>query len=116
MSLAVPALARLINPSLSFKDGRFLLAVAVFLAAMAAGAYGRQAGTVRVLHPGKLLTPEWLTSTPNRFKHDALYWACGHFDRNHAAIERKWRCAGYMLALFVVELALLFAWALGAAA
>ena len=94
VSLAMPALARLINPSLSFADGWFLSAVAVFLAAMAAGAYGRQAGTVRVLHPEKLLAPEWLTSTPNRFKHDALYWAGEHFGCNRAAIEGKWRCAG----------------------
>ena len=112
VSLAVPAFAKLLDQALSFADARFVLAAGAFLAAMAVGVVGRQTGAVRLAHPRGLR--DWLTLPEAQFKYNALYWAGEHFDHNVAAIERKWRCAGAVLALFLVELVLLVSWALGA--
>lgn len=112
VSLAVPALAGALNEALSFDNAWFKLAGIAFLLAVAAGFYGRQAGAVCLADPRELRA--WLTLSDAQFKHDALYWAGEHLARSTAAIKRKWRCATFALALFVVEVALLLVWALGA--
>ena len=112
VSLAVPTLAGTLNEKLSFADKPFVLAAITFLAAVAAGAYGRHTGTVSLADPRVLLGPEWLSLSEAEFKHHALRNAAEQFGRSAAAIERKWRYTGYVLALFAVELALLLVWAL----
>lgn len=111
-SLAVPAVASALNETLSFTDKWFLLAGAVFLVAMAVGVYGRHTGGVALMDPRTLLHG-WLNLSEADFKYGAVYWAADHFADNTKAIERKWRCAGAMLALFGIEVALLLVWALG---
>ena len=111
VSLAVPAFARLLEQTLSFADARFVAAVVVSLAAIAIGVVGRQTGTVRLMHPKELCN--WLTLPEAQFKYNALHWAGEHFDQNTAAVERKWCWVWAMLALFLIELVLLFSWALG---
>lgn len=111
-SLAVPAVASALDETLSFTDKWFLLAGVVFLAAMAVGIYGRHVGGVALADPGVLLRG-WLGLSKAQFKYDALYWAADHFADNTKAIERKWSCAGVMLALFGAEAVLLLVWALG---
>ena len=109
VSLAVPTLAKLLDDSLLFADKWFALACVAFLAAMAIGVYGRHAGTVVLADP-RVLLRGWLSLPEAQFKYDALYWASDHFAHNVGAVERKWRCAGAMLALFLVEAGLLLAW------
>ena len=111
-SLAVPALAKALNDALSFTDKWFLFAGAVFLATVAVGVYGRHTGTVALADPGAVLDNCLEQLSEAELKYNVLYYAADHFDRNAKAIERKWHCAGAMLALFVLEVALLLVWAL----
>ena len=112
VSLPVPAFAKLLDESLSFEDPWFMLAAAAFLAAMAIGVAGRLTGTVKLAHLKVLLHRDWLTLREADFKYSALCEAAAHFDKNAAAIRRKWRCALAILALFGLELSLLVGWTL----
>ena len=112
-SLAVPSLAGALNEDLSFTDKWFVLAAAAFLAAVAVGVCGRHFGAIALVDLEKLLGNCLEPLSEAELKYSVLYYGAEHVHHNARIIKRKWRCAGAMLALFVLEVALLLAWVLG---
>jgi hypothetical protein len=114
-TFGVPAVAKALNPSVSFESGRLHLALFCFAASMIVGIVGQARGSVRLANPA-LIYRNWLHFSEWELKKKAVYWAGEHFEINGALVRSKANVSLVMVVLILIELLFLFTWLMASGA
>lgn len=109
VTLAVPTAAKNYAAAISFRSPFLIAAVVLALVVIADGMFARTRGALALVDPMVLYNksvwrPKW------EFHRNALYFAGKHMESNAALVNAKARVVLRMTCLFVIEMALLFAW------
>lgn len=108
ITAGVPAVARAVQPNISFASGYFLIAVLLFLAGAVIALIARMKGGVLLPNPAAIY--EQLDDEPERFKANAIYFAGTHFQHNVALAQAKLTAAVLATACLVLEVVSLMIW------
>jgi len=108
-TFAVPAVAKILNPNLSFVAARYLMAMVAFAVLMLIGLMAGTGSRIKLVNPN-LLFETWLHYPEWEFKKNAIAWAGEHFQFNVDLLQSKANAAKWMTAFFLLELVFLLAW------
>ena len=111
VTLGAPVLAAAIAKDINLRSPLFLVAVAIFVGIVIAGAIARVWGNIRLISPKKIYAG-WLHHSEWEFKRRAIYFAGEDYAANRSLINAKGNVALGMSAGFLIETGLLLAWVL----
>jgi hypothetical protein len=110
VTFAILTAVKSLDPTMSFRAGRFAFAMVAFVALIIIGVIARSRGAIKLADLSKIYK-RWLHFQEPEFKKNAVYWAAEHFQFNAALIEKKAKVSVAMSVLFLIELLFLLAWA-----